>query len=157
METTFKSKLFFDTVQNKVDSKARVSVPAEYRDVLAMKNSALIAYRSFVYPCIECCPSAFMDMLVEKINNKFDLFSESHDDITRLILADAKAFSYDSTGRIVLSEKLIKHAKITTTALFVGMGEKFQIWSPEIYEEEENKLRERAKTARFNLNNNEAR
>ena len=141
MEKTVKRRFFFDTIQNKVDSKCRVCIPAEYREILESKDSTLVAFRSFAHPCIECYPYVYMDMIIEKINSSFDLFSERHDDMTRLFLADAKEFVYDSTGRIVLTEKLLKHSRITDAAVFVGMGEKFQIWSPKIYEEEDKKLR----------------
>jgi len=141
MEKTIKNRFFFDTIQSKVDNKCRVCVPAAYREILESKDSTLVAFRSFVHPCIECYPYVYMNMIIEKINNNFDLFSDRHDDMTRLFLADAKEFVYDSTGRIVLTEKLLKHSYITDTAVFVGMGEKFQIWAPEIYEEEDRKLR----------------
>lgn len=58
-----------------------------------------------------------------------------------MIFGDAKRFTFDSTGRIVLTEKLLKHAGITDTAVFVGKGRKFQIWNPENWEKEEARIR----------------
>ena len=37
-------------------------------------------------------------------------------------------------GRILLSSKLLKHAKIKNSMLFVGQGKTFQIWEPAIFE-----------------------
>ena len=48
---------------------------------------------------------------------------------------------FDSTGRIVLTEKLLNHAQITDMAVFVGKGRKFQIWNPENWEKEEARIR----------------
>jgi len=74
------------------------------------------------------------------------MFSKEHDDLTSLIYADAKTFIFDSTGRVALTEKLLKHAEITDTAVFVGKGKTFQIWNPENYAKEEEKIRQRART-----------
>lgn len=72
-------------------------------------------------------------------------FPETQDDLTNLIFGDAKRFTFDSTGRIMLTEKLIKHAEITDTAVFVGKGRKFQIWSEENWAKEEERLREKVR------------
>jgi MraZ protein len=41
---------------------------------------------------------------------------------------------FDSEGRISLSTKLLKHAKIKNSMLFVGQGKTFQIWEPTTFE-----------------------
>lgn len=41
----------------------------------------------------------------------------------------------------MLSEKLLKHAGIKDSAVFVGKGRKFQIWNPENWEKEEARIR----------------
>lgn len=141
---TGKKTLFFDTITNKVDAKARVSVPASYRSVIESQGSELIAFRSFSSPCIECCTSELMEKIASDIENGLDMFSEAQDDLTSLIYADAKEFVFDSTGRIGLTDKLLKHAGITDTAVFVGKGRTFQIWNPEAYAKEEQEIRKRA-------------
>ena len=40
---------------------------------------------------------------------------------------------FDSEGRILLTAKLLKHAKIKNSMLFVGQGKTFQIWEPTIF------------------------
>ena len=75
------------------------------------------------------------------MEDALDFFSETQDDLTNLVFGDAKRYSFDSTGRIMLSEKLLKHAQITDTAVFVGKGRKFQIWNPENWKKEETRIR----------------
>ena len=75
------------------------------------------------------------------MESSLDFFSQTQDDLTNLIFGDAKRFSFDSTGRIVLSEKLMRHAQITDMAVFVGKGKKFQIWNPQNWEKEEARIR----------------
>lgn len=130
-----------DTVFNKVDSKGRVSLPADYRAIVKDLNSEIVCYRSLVSPCIEGCLEDLLEKLAAEIEDSNDFFSQNQDDLTNLIFGDAKRFSFDSTGRIVLSEKLLDHANIKDTAVFVGKGRKFQIWNPENWAKEEARIR----------------
>jgi MraZ protein len=133
--------LFMDTTVNKVDAKGRVSLPADYRAMVKELNSEIVCYRSLTSPCIEGCLEDLLDKLAKEIEDSTDFFSETQDNLTNLIFGDAKRYTFDSTGRINLSEKLLKHAEITDTAVFVGKGRKFQIWNPENWEKEEARIR----------------
>ena len=147
-----KTFLFLDTVYNKVDTKGRVSLPADYRSIVKELNSEIVCYRSLTAPCIEGCVEDLLEKLAAEIETSTDFFSQTQDDLTNLIFCDVKRFTFDSTGRIVLSEKLLKHANITDTAVFVGKGRKFQIWSPENWEQEEKRIREQVLKNRPVLN-----
>lgn len=133
--------LFMDTIINKVDAKGRVSLPADYRAMVKELNSEIVCYRSLTSPCIEGCLEDLLDKLASEIEDSTDFFSETQDNLTNLIFGDAKRYTFDSTGRINLSEKLLKHAEITDSAVFVGKGRKFQIWNPENWQKEEAKIR----------------
>lgn len=130
-----------DTISNKVDAKGRVSLPSDYRAIVKELSTEIVCYRSLNAPCIEGCLEDTLDKLATEIENSTDFFSETQDNLTNLIFGDAKRFPFDSTGRIVLSEKLLKHAGITDTAVFVGKGRKFQIWNPENWAKEEARIR----------------
>ncbi len=139
-----KKTLFFDTITNKVDSKGRVSIPADYRARIENQDTELVAFRSFIYPCIECCTADLLEKMAAGIESGLAMFSQEQDELTSLIYADAKEFSFDSTGRIMLTQKLLNHAEITDTAVFVGKGRTFQIWNPQNYAKEEAKIRKSA-------------
>lgn len=136
--------LFMDTVVNKVDAKGRVSLPSDYRAMVKELSTEIVCYRSLSAPCIEGCLEETLDKLATEIENATDFFSETQDNLTNLVFGDAKRFGFDSTGRIVLTEKLLKHAQITDTAVFVGKGRKFQIWNPENWAKEEARIRAEA-------------
>ena len=126
-----KTFLFMDTVVNKVDSKGRVSLPSDYRSIVKELSTEIVCYRSLTSPCIEGCPEELLEKLASDMENSLDFFSQEQDDLTNLIFGDAKRFAFDSTGRIVLTEKLLKHAEITDTAVFFGKGRKLQNLNPE--------------------------
>ncbi len=133
--------LFMDTVINKVDAKGRVSLPSDYRAMVKELSTEIVCYRSLSAPCIEGCLEETLDKLANEIEDATDFFSEAQDNLTNLVFGDAKRFTFDSTGRILLTEKLLKHAQITDSAVFVGKGRKFQIWNPQNWEKEEARIR----------------
>ena len=136
-----KTFLFMDTVLNKVDSKGRVSLPADYRAIVKETGSEIVCYRSLSSPCIEGCLEDLLDKLATQMEDSLDFFSATQDNLTNLVFGDAKRYPFDSTGRIMLSEKLLKHAQISDSAVFVGKGRKFQIWNPENWAREEARIR----------------
>ena len=140
-----------DTVLNKVDAKGRVSLPADYRAIVKETGSEIVCYRSLSSPCIEGCLEDLLDKLATQMEDSLDFFSATQDDLTNLVFGDAKRYPFDSTGRIMLSEKLLKHAQITDSAVFVGKGRKFQIWNPENWEKEEKRIREQVLKVRPSL------
>lgn len=146
-----KTFLFMDTVLNKVDAKGRVSLPADYRAIVKETGSEIVCYRSLSSPCIEGCLEDLLDKLATQMEDSLDFFSATQDDLTNLVFGDAKRYPFDSTGRIMLSEKLLKHAQITGSAVFVGKGRKFQIWNPENWEKEEKRIREQVLKVRPSL------
>ena len=133
--------LFMDTITNKVDAKGRVSLPSDYRAIVKELSTEIVCYRSLSAPCIEGCLEDSLDKLATEIENSTDFFSETQDNLTNLIFGDAKRFPFDSTGRVVLTEKLLQHAGITDSAVFVGKGRKSQIWNPENWAKEEARIR----------------
>ena len=58
---------------------------------------------------------------------------------------------FDSEGRISLSSKLLKHAKIKNSMLFVGQGQTFQIWEPTAFEKFKTSARKKANLNRASL------
>ena len=61
-------------------------------------------------------------------------FEERKEYFATSILSESISLQFDSEGRILLSSKLLKHAKIKKSILFVGQGKTFQIWEPTIFE-----------------------
>ena len=48
-------------------------------------------------------------------------------------------------------DKLLKHAKIKQTILFVGQGKTFQIWEPKLFEKFKTQARKKANLNRASL------
>jgi len=126
--------MFLSTYENKLDKKGRVSVPASFRSYLSnIGYNGVICYPSFNNQCIEAWPQD----RIEKISNAIDSlnpFEEKKDYFATSILSESVNLQFDSEGRISLTSKLLKHAKIKNSMLFVGQGKTFQIWEPTNFE-----------------------
>lgn len=132
---------------NKIDRKGRVSVPKAFRDTLSGGSPGFVGiyvYPSFTAAAIEGCSEEFMSRVSESIS-ELDLFSEEQDDLASILLSSAHALPFDPEGRVILPDVLIQHANLGTEAAFVGRGQSFQIWNPEIYRERSAQAFERAR------------
>ena len=126
--------MFLSTYENKLDKKGRVSVPASFRSYLSnLGYNGVICYPSFNNQSIEAWPQD----RIEKISNSIDTlnpFEEKRDFFATSILSESINLQFDSEGRITLTPKLLKHAKIKNSMIFVGQGKTFQIWEPTLFE-----------------------
>ena len=126
--------MFLSSYENKLDKKGRVSVPASFRSYLSsLGYNGVICYPSFNNQSIEACSQD----RIEKLSNTIDSlnpFEEKRDYFATSILSESINLQFDSEGRISLTPKLLKHAKIKNNMLFVGQGKTFQIWESSIFE-----------------------
>ena len=143
--------MFLSTYENKLDKKGRVSVPASFRSYLSsLGYNGVICYPSFNNQSIEACSQD----RIEKLSNTIDSlnpFEEKRDFFATSILSESISLQFDSEGRISLSSKLLKHAKIKNNMLFVGQGKTFQIWEPSIFEKFKAHARKKSNLYRASL------
>lgn len=126
--------LFLSAYTNKVDAKGRVSVPASFRAALAGQSfQGVVVFRSSHHACLEGFPMSFMEEITKRLDH-FDLFSPAQDDLAMAVFGASVPLPLDGDGRIVLPETLAAHGGIKDQACFVGLGRKFQIWSPALFE-----------------------
>ena len=126
--------MFLSAYENKLDKKGRVSVPASFRSHLSnLGYKGVVCYSSFNNQSIEAWPQD----RIEKISDTIDAlnpFEEKKDYFATSILSESINLQFDSEGRISLTPKLLKHAKIKNSMIFVGQGKTFQIWEPTAFE-----------------------
>jgi MraZ protein len=138
--------LFLSTYVNKVDSKGRVSVPAQFRAALAGESyQGIVVFRSNHHPALEGFSWSFMEEVGQRLDN-FDLFSNSQDDLATTIFGDSVQLPFDGDGRIILPSELTDFAGLNGTAAFVGLGKKFQIWNPETFKKRRDDARAQVRT-----------
>ena len=126
--------MFLSSFENKLDKKGRISVPATFRSHLSsMGYSGFISYPSFNNIALEACSQDRIEKISSAIES-LNPFEEKRDYFATSILSESINLQFDSEGRISLTPKLLKHAKIKNSMLFVGQGKTFQIWEPTAFE-----------------------
>tara|TARA_Y100001935_G_scaffold26932_1_gene20462 strand:+ start:210 stop:665 length:456 start_codon:yes stop_codon:yes gene_type:complete len=143
--------MFLSTYENKLDKKGRVSVPSSFRSYLSnLGYNGIICYPSFNNQSIEAWPQE----RIEKISSAIDTlnpFEDKRDFFATSILSESINLQFDGEGRILLTSKLLKHAKIKNSMVFVGQGKTFQIWEPSLFEKFKVNARKKANLNRASL------
>ena len=144
---------FVSTYTNKIDAKGRVSIPAPFRAVLERDG-----YGSPSLGGIYCYPSLdapALDAGGERLAKKIDGllaglpdYSDERDELSVALYGDVQVLSIDGDGRIVLPEGLRRHAGLDGQVTFVGLGDKFQMWEPQRFEERRALARNKVQSSR---------
>ena len=143
--------MFLSTHENRLDKKGRVSVPASFRSYLGnMGYNGFICYPSFNNPSIEACSQDRIEKLSETIDSLHP-FEEKREIFATSLLADSVNLLFDSEGRVSIPNKMLVHAKIKKSMLFVGQGKTFQIWEPKLFEKFKKQARKKAYLNRASL------
>lgn len=129
----------------KVDGKGRVSIPASYRSVLRDGDpnwsegklpEFVIVYGDKRRDFLECFTIDAANEVDEKIA-RMPRGSVERRALERLFNGQSQAATVDDTGRIVLAQKLRDKLGISSEAYFIAMGDTFQIWEPESFDQSE--------------------
>ncbi len=126
---------------HKVDQKGRVSVPAPFRRVLeegdpdwspGQSPNLVLVYGGKESQCIEGYSIVGIQAIDEKIS-RMPTFSAGRRALERWLNTQSTYAQLDDTGRIVIPPKLRTMFGIDAEVTFAGMGDKFQIWTPEAF------------------------
>lgn len=122
---------FLSNAVNKIDAKGRVSVPAHFRTVLAVRKlTNLYALQAIDTPAINAGGMDLLEKLEAKLETT-DPFLTEADDLSFYIHGDGAFLKLDSDGRITVSDFIRQHTGITDQVTFVGRGSFFQLWAPD--------------------------
>lgn len=124
---------FVGTITNRLDAKGRVSVPAEFRDVLrAQGNSGFYCVKSIGgLRALTGFGNAEFQRQMESLKPHNPLFSKDHAPRAYAIFGQARQMAFEETGRCVLPADLIAFLGLTEQVCFVGLGDVFEIWNPQ--------------------------
>ena len=126
--------MFLSSYENKLDKKGRVSVPSNFRAYLnSMEYNGFITYPSFNHAALDACAQDRIEKLSESIDS-LGPFEDKRAYFATSVLSESVNLNFDSEGRVSIPDRLLKHAKIKSTVIFVGLGKIFQIWEPNSFE-----------------------
>jgi MraZ protein len=115
---------------NRFDAKGRISIPAQFRNVLAKDGfDGLYLHPSLDAPALDCGGN-FLLKRIDALLDTMPPYSAAHDLFATALLGTSEILRPDSEGRILLSPASRARLGLTSEAVFVGLGYKFQIWEP---------------------------
>lgn len=119
-----------------IDPKNRIAIPARYREELVAKfgNRVTITLESPKYLLIY--PENNWNVVRDKIQN---LPNGSHPLVKsyqRLVLGYADTIEMDKAGRILLPSALKKLVNLDKDVVLVGLGNRFELWDANSWQEE---------------------
>lgn len=127
--------LFLSTYHNRIDKKGRLSIPAQFRAVIAGQQAeGIVAYPSPINHCIEACGM----QRIMKFNQRFDRFepySPERDAFSAMLFGDSVQLGFDTEGRVMLPPQLIDFAELKDEVTIVGKGETFELWQPKAFQD----------------------
>jgi MraZ protein len=143
--------LFLSTYHNRLDKKGRISIPAQFRAVLATQEfPGIVAYRSPLHSCIEACGMQRIVKINQRVE-RFDPYSEERDAFATTIFGESVQLAFDTEGRVMLPEHLIEAAKLVDQVAIVGKGEIFEIWEPKSFQAQTKKAHELVRGRKYQL------
>ena len=122
--------MFLGQYQHNLDEKGRLTIPARYRDMIAIQGAFVM--QGFDQNLMVLTTSAF-----DEYSHKVTAMSVTDPNarmLKRLLFSTAAQVEVDRAGRILLPQFLRGYAGLNGTAVLVGAGEYFEIWSPENWE-----------------------
>ncbi len=112
-----------------LDGKGRITVPARYRDVLM----ATVDGRMMVTKNTERCLTLFPRPVWETFRTKLAALPESRNSIKRLYIGSATEAVIDGSSRVLLPPELREWAGLERDVIFMGMGNRFELWDKARY------------------------
>ena len=123
---------FVGSFNHSLDAKNRVFIPSKFREELGKEFYITRKFDTYlsVYTAEE------WEAYVQKISELPEADAEEFQDF---ILGAAQKCIPDASGRIVLEERLMRHAKIEKNIVFVGSGKQIRVFAEDIWNERENR------------------
>ena len=151
--------LFQGSALNAVDAKGRVSIPSFLRTVIERRGGArtVVLAKHETFPCLSAYDPAYaalkhskLERLLEKEETNPDAQLE-YQQRNLMAFAATEEVPYDSSGRILMPPMMRRKGQIGELALFLGTGETFQVWNPQLLLDDSRIPEDLKDIARFRL------
>ena len=113
-----------------LDAKKRVFIPAKYREELGAEFYITRKFDPYL--------SIYTAKDWEEFVNQISSLPESEAaELQEYLLGAAQKCVPDTSGRIIIDDRLLKHAGINKNIVFVGAGRQIRVWAEELWNERE--------------------
>lgn len=123
--------MFRGHFEHAIDDKGRTSLPARFRDVLGPTSDfRLVVTPALGDPCLDVYPMKAWEELEAKLAT-LNAFDPQVIEFRRFYVSAAVECELDKQGRILVPTSLREHAALNKTVMWLGHGQKAELWSKE--------------------------
>lgn len=116
----------------KLDAKGRIVLPARIKANLPESSKhELVIGRGF-----DTCLTVYPEVEFRKIYNKIAGLSEFNPEYRKLqrnFFRGMSVAELDNNGRFLIPKPMLLHAQLEKEVIVVGMGNRIELWNPELY------------------------
>jgi MraZ protein len=131
----------------------RIAIPKKFLSQIG--NKLILA--KWYEECLILVDFNFWQALLERLTGATKVASLGVRDIERFILGSAFEIEADKQGRIIIPEILAEYARLKEEAIFLGLGNRIEIWPKEIWQTKSQELARETKEYIESLAKNEKR
>ena len=122
--------LFVGSHTHTIDEKKRFIFPSSWRN-LNLLNRMYV----FPHPELPCLNIYFTDEITRRLRKLRDeSIDEKESHAIRSITSSADLISWDSQGRVRISDHLLRHLEIKSQLVLVGVMSRIEVWSIEKFD-----------------------
>ncbi|MBK6515022.1 MAG: division/cell wall cluster transcriptional repressor MraZ [Polyangiaceae bacterium] len=123
--------MFRGHFEHAIDDKGRTSLPVRFRDVLGPASDfRLVVTPALGDPCLDVYPMKAWEELEAKLAT-LNAFDPQVIEFRRFYVSAAVECELDKQGRILVPTSLREHASLQKTVMWLGHGQKAELWSKE--------------------------
>ena len=115
-----------------MDQKGRLCIPVELRDMLPKKERREFTVMRGLDECLFLYPKREWERVQGSLN-KLPWWKADTRRFARMLVPTAYEVKADAQGRIVIRQNLIDGAKLERDVIFLGLGDRIEIWNPAVY------------------------
>lgn len=126
---------FSSEYECKLDAKGRMVLPARIKSSMPedSEGTRIVLTRGFE-PCITIYPIEEWQKIFERVAS-LDEFNPEYRRFQRNFLRGNTEIELDKNGRFLLPRTMVRYAQLERDAILVGMGNRIEIWNPEVYDD----------------------
>lgn len=141
---------FLGNIEVRFDEKGRIFIPSGYRKILAeMDSKHIIMRRDTDNECLIFYPEPTWNTKVAALRDALDEWNPEDQLLLMQFMAEAETLDMDNQGRVLISKKTLPVED--KTYVFVGMLDRFALWSPKTFAEKKLEPVELAKKLRAKM------
>lgn len=125
---------FSSEYECKLDAKGRIILPARMKANLPEAGGNVIVITRGFEPCLVLYPFTEWQKVFSKVSG-LNEFNEEYRNFQRNFFRGNTEAELDSNGRFLIPKSMLKHAQLDKDAIVVGMGNRIEVWNPDLYNE----------------------